>query len=153
VTLLCKSALCAALTILVASAAPSAAAERDDDANAPAASTEQSLRQALLGAWTLAGETESTGEPPAAARLKFWGLGHWVITQSDPNTGQLIFHHGGTYTLEGDNYAETIAFAARSTEYLIGRTFKYKIKVDGDTYTQIGVGNEFNERWVRLKTK
>ena len=108
-------------------------------------------RQSLLGAWALAGPPDSKNDPQPGARMKFWGLKHWVITQSNPDTGELVFHHGGTYTLDGDNYSETIKFAAPNTTSMIGTTLKFKIKVEGDTYTQTGVGNLFNERWVRLK--
>ena len=82
--------------------------------------------------------------------MKFWGLGHWVITEADA-AGKLVHHHGGTYTLEGDNYSETVTYAAENTAALVGMTFNFKIKVDGDIYTQIGVGNPYNERWVRLR--
>jgi hypothetical protein len=61
----------------------------------------------------------------------------------------VIFHHGGTYTIDGDEMAETIEYANDNTAYLIGRTHKFKIKVEGDTYTQIGQNNEFTEVWKR----
>lgn len=109
------------------------------------------LRKLLLGAWALAGTPESKDDPEPGARMKFWGLKHWCITETDPETGELEYHHGGTYTLDGDKYTETITFAAESTKSMIGMTFKFKIKVDRDTYIQIGNGNPFNERWVRLK--
>lgn len=85
--------------------------------------------------------------------MKFWGLKHWAITQLDPETGRLMFHHGGTYTLDRDSYTETVTFAADNTNNMIGMTLKFKIKVDGDTYTQLGVGNNYNERWARLKAE
>jgi hypothetical protein len=62
----------------------------------------------------------------------------------------LAFHHGGTYKLEGDTYEETIRFAAPSTREMIGRTFKFKIKVDGNSYEQVGIGNPYNEKLKRL---
>lgn len=68
-------------------------------------------------------------------------------------TGELVFHHGGTYKLEGDTYAETINFAAPSTKSMIGRTFKFKIAIDGDGYEQVGIGNTFNEKLKRLKAE
>ena len=113
--------------------------------------TGMDLRQRLLGAWVLTGGVDAKSDPEPGARLKFWGLKDWVITQSDPKTGELIFHHGGTYTLDGDNYEETITFAAENTKQMIGMRLKYKIAVDGDTYIQHGQGNPFNERWIRRK--
>ena len=34
---------------------------------------------------------------------------------------------------------------------LIGQTFRFKVKVEGDTYTQEGIGNPYTEVWKRLK--
>lgn len=141
-TMLCV-ALCASASLLsdiIAQEKPKAAEATRADGH----------RQKMLGAWGFAGALDSTNDPQPGARMKFWGLKHWVITESDQN-GKLVFHHGGTYTLDGDDYVETIEFAGDQTSALIGRTFKFKIKVDGDTYLQTGVGNSFNERWVRQK--
>lgn len=109
------------------------------------------LRPQMLGAWALVGPPDSTEKPQPGARMKFWGLNKWVITQSDPKTGEIIYHHGGSYTLDGDNYVETFEFANENTKFLIGKKLKFKIKIDGDSYIQIGDGNDFNERWIRLK--
>lgn len=115
------------------------------------AETAVDLRPQMLGAWALVGPPDSTEKPQPGARMKLWGLNKWVITQSDPKTGEIIYHHGGSYTLDGDNYVETFEFANENTKFLIGKKLKFKIKIDGDSYIQIGDGNEFNERWIRLK--
>jgi len=110
------------------------------------------LAEDMIGTWVLVGTPDKVGEPPAAGgRLKFRTGRHWQITHADPATGKVIFHHGGTYTLDGDDYAETVEYANESTAGLIKRTFKFKVKVDGDTYTQIGVGNPYTEVWKRVK--
>jgi hypothetical protein len=112
------------------------------------------LAKELVGAWVLAGTPDKIEEPPASGgRIKFFSGGHWNITQADPKTGKVIFHHGGTYTLEGDTYTETIQYANENTAELIGKTFKFKVKVDGDAYTQTAVGedNPFTEAWKRAK--
>jgi hypothetical protein len=102
-----------------------------------------------VGAGRHAGKPE---EPPkAGGRLKFFTGRHWCITQADPATGRVIFHHGGTYTIDGDEMAETIEYANDNTADLINRTHRFKIKAEGDTYTQIGQGNPFTEVWKRLK--
>jgi hypothetical protein len=108
------------------------------------------LAKDLIGTWVLVGTPDKIGEAPkSGARLKFFTGRHWVVTQAEPETGKVVFHHGGTYTLDGDNYAETVEYANESTADLIKKTFKYKIKVEGNTYTQIGVGNPFSEVWKR----
>jgi hypothetical protein len=108
------------------------------------------LAKDLIGTWVLVGTPDKIGEAPkSGARLKFITGKHWVVTQAEPETGKVLFHHGGTYTLDGDNYAETVEYANENTADLIKETFKFKIKVEGNTYTQIGVGNPFTEVWKR----
>jgi hypothetical protein len=121
---------------------------RADD-KAPAAATSSQLAKDMLGTWTLV-DKPGDGEKPAR-RLKFITGKHWNITQSDPDTGLTIYHHGGTYTLKGDEYAENVEYANESTKELIKQTFKFTIKVEGDTLTQTGIGNPFNEVWKRAK--
>lgn len=62
----------------------------------------------------------------------------------------VFFHHGGTYTLDGDEYEETVTFANENTKHMIDTKLKFKISVDGDRYTQVGIGNSFTEEWERL---
>lgn len=116
----------------------------------PRAETEPSkLHDDLIGAWTLA--ESPIGQDATGARcLKFFGRKHWATSQSAED-GSVVYYHGGTYTLDGDEYAETVEFAIGSTAQLIGQQFKFKIKIDGDTYTQTGVGNPYNEIWKRGK--
>jgi hypothetical protein len=112
------------------------------------------LAKDLIGTWVLVGTPDKVSDPPkSGGRLKFITGKHWVITQADPETGKVIFHHGGTYTLDGDTYAETIEYANENTAGLIKKTFKFKVKVEGDTYTQVAVGadNPFTEVWKRAK--
>ena len=110
------------------------------------------LAKDMVGTWALAGTPDDVGEPPAkGGRLKFLTGRHWVITQADPNTGEVVFHHGGTYTLDGDEYVEKVEYANENTKYLINQTLKFKVKVEENTYTQIGVGNPYSEVWKRAK--
>jgi hypothetical protein len=69
----------------------------------------------------------------------------------DPRTGVVVFHHGGTYKLDGDEYAETVEYAATNTANLIKQTYKFKIKVEGDTYTQTGINGQWSQVWKRAK--
>ena len=106
------------------------------------------LAKNLLGTWVLIGEPGKVGAAPAAGgRLKFFTGRHWIITEADPKTGVTLYHHGGTYTLKGDKYAETVEYANENTKDLIKQTFNFTIKVEGDTLTQIGIGNPWNEVW------
>ncbi len=105
----------------------------------------------LIGTWVLAGKPGEVSETPASGgRLKFITGTHWAITQADPKTGVTIFHHGGTYALKGSEYLETAEYANQNTADLIGHTFKFTIKIEGDTLTQVGIGNPWTEVWKRL---
>ena len=110
------------------------------------------LARNLIGAWVYVGEPGKVGEPPAAGgRLKFISDRHWTNTYADPKTGLTITHHGGTYTLNGDEYSETIEYANESTKDLVKKTFKFTVTVEGDTLTMIGIGNPWKEVRKRLK--
>jgi len=112
----------------------------------------QITKKDLIGTWILAGTPDNVEEPPAAGgRLKFITDKHWTVTQADPNTGEVMFHLGGVYTLNGDEYVETVIYATESTKDLISKDHKFKIKVEGDTLTIIGIGNPWTEVWKRAK--
>ena len=116
----------------------------------PKAETEPSkLHDDLIGAWTLA-STADGQDLSDQRRLKFFGRKHWAVTQSDED-GAVQYHHGGTYTLDGDEYVETIEYGMGQTAQLVGQKYTFKIKVEGDKYTQTGVGNPYNEVWKRDK--
>ncbi len=118
----------------------------------PAAEGPSKLAKEMIGTWALAGTPDNVEEPPAnGGRYKFFTGKHWTVTEADPESGEVIYHHGGTYTLDGDTYEETILYSTKNNAGLIKQAFKFKVKVEGDTYTQVGVGNPYNEVWKRAK--
>jgi hypothetical protein len=146
--------VCAAIVGVAAIGAYASIGDRThaDDQKAVAAGEKSDLAKNLIGTWTLAETQGPAGSPSGiGTRLKFFTGTHWMITQPDPKTGEVVFHHGGRYSLDGDTMAGTIDFANQNTAELIGKTHKFKIKVDGDTYTQVGEGNPFTETWKRVK--
>ncbi|MES2924846.1 MAG: hypothetical protein V4819_25045 [Verrucomicrobiota bacterium] len=104
----------------------------------------QLTHEAIHGAWELKFEDGSK-------RTKFIGGGLWTITQCDPKTGTVVFHHGGTYTLDGANYTETVVFANENTSNLKGNSHKFELTIEGDVIHQKGIGNSWNEAWNRIK--
>ena len=126
---------------------------QDAEIESATAQKPESLQQRMLGVWVLAGKPGAEIEPKPGARLKFFGLGYWVITQHSANDGRVIYHHGGTYKLDGDRYAETFTFANKNTENLIGTVLNFNVSVKDGKYTQIGDGNQFTEVWVRPHQK
>ncbi len=118
----------------------------------PLSSAPSQLSKDIIGTWVMVGTPGDVGEPPAAGgRLKFRTARHWAMTQADPDTGTVSFHHGGTYTLNGDEYVEKVEYATENLANYIGNAYKYKVKVEGDTFTQIGIENPFTEVWKRSK--
>jgi uncharacterized protein (TIGR03067 family) len=108
------------------------------------------LSQELAGTWVLVGEPGHIGAIPAeGGRLKSLTDTHWSVTQTDPKTGVVTFHHGGTYTMKGDEYDEHVEYANENTKELIGHTSRFKFKLDGDVLTLLGIGNPWKEVWKR----
>ena len=56
-----------------------------------------------------------------------------------------IFYNG--------EYVENIEYATESTSSLVNKTFHFKVHVDGDTLTQKGIDNPYNEVWKRVKSE
>jgi beta-lactamase regulating signal transducer with metallopeptidase domain len=111
-----------------------------------------SLARNLTGIWVLVGTPGNVGTAPAAGgRIKFITATDWCATESDPKTGVVVNHHGGSYTLKGNEYVETVNYANPGTMGLIGRSFKFGIKLEGDTLTLTGDGNPWTEVWQRVK--
>lgn len=130
-------------------AAPVASSVQDSPA---AAAVDSELANQLIGAWILVGSPGHVGKAPSAGgRIKFFTGDHWCITQADAKTGVVLFHHGGTYTLKGDTYFESVDYANSSTITHVGNKNQMIIKIEGDTLTSIGKGNPWNEVWKRLK--
>ena len=109
-------------------------------------------RKDLIGTWILAGTPDNVVEPPkAGAAIEFITDKDWTVTQADPDTGEVTFNLGGAYTLNGDEYVETVKYATENTKELISKVHTFKIKLQGDTLTIIGIGNPWTEVWKREK--
>jgi hypothetical protein len=107
------------------------------------------LEAQLMGTWVLA-EATTPGTPSGIGiRQKIFTPGRWEMIQKDPKTGEVVFHHGGTYRLDGEVLETKVEFAAQKTKNYVGQVRKFRITIEKDTYTQIGVGNPFNEVWKR----
>lgn len=124
---------------------------RADDEQRQAAVAPGNLAKDLIGTWVL-DKAQTPGTPSGiGTRLKYYTGTHWMISQPDGKKGVVVFHHGGRYTLDGNSMTSTVDFANSSTADLIGKTLKFKITVDGDTYTQQAQDNPYTETWKRVK--
>ena len=63
----------------------------------------------------------------------------------------MVESFGGTYTLNGNEYIETQDYGDETWKKDNGKSFKFTVKVEGDTMTQFGVDNPWTEVWKRLK--
>jgi hypothetical protein len=136
---------------LIATVLVCALAVRADDSPRKDAKENTTLAKKMISTWALAGTPDKVEQAPDFTRLKFITGKHWAMTQHDPKTGKVLFHHGGTYTLDGDMYTESVEYANDSTSDLIGQKFAFKVKVDGDILTNVGQGNPWAEAWKRAK--
>ena len=125
-------------------------AQADDNPTAP---TAPALDGKMNGAWVLVGSPGHIHKAPSAGgRIAFITGAHWCITQADAKSGIVLFHHGGTYTRNGNQYHQDVEFANPSTMEYIGKTNgNFNVTVEGDTLTDIGVDNPWKEVWRRLK--
>ena len=132
-----------------ASAARAAQPLPEPPATPASAGVKDTLEAQLMGTWVLT-EATTPGTPSGIGiRQKIFTPGHWEMIQRDPKTGEVVFHHGGTYRLNGDILEQKVEFATQKTKNYIGQVRKFRITIEKYTYTQIGVGNPFNEVWKR----
>ena len=114
-----------------------------------AATMESPLARKLTGRWALVKSGEHGDGAVHSNDFKFCVDGHWCNTFADPKSGVVVTHDGGTYTLDGDTFFETVDYANPDCMNLIGHTFKFKIRFSGDTLTKTGIDNPWNEVWKR----
>ena len=130
---------------------PALRAAAADDQAPKSKVTANDLAVKLIGTWRL--ETAANPGSPSGigTRLKLFTATHWCVVQPHPDTGVIVFQHGGRYTLEGNKLRETTDFAGERTKSLIGKTGTITVEIEGDTYKQVDSNGIFNETWKRVK--
>jgi hypothetical protein len=83
----------------------------------------------LVGTWKLEEASRSGSPSGIGTRLKLFTGTHWAVVQPDPNSGEVVFQHGGRYTLEDDKVKTTTDFAGASTKSQIGRPERIRSKL------------------------
>lgn len=124
-------------------------------ADNPASATVQETADDLTGAWIMVGTPGHVGKVPSAGgRIKLFTGKYWCITQAEPKSGVVLFHHGGTYTINGNSLHANLDFANSSTMNMIGKTNgNFTLKIEGDTLTSLGMDNPWQEVWKRLQPR
>ena len=113
----------------------------------------------LLGTWQLAlykyGSTSSAFivASPVSSRIKMITDTHFLWVHFDRTTKTISGSAGGTYTLTGDKYTESIDFGLGMNSY-VGTKPAYTVKVEGDKLFLSGdlsEGYQIEEVWERVK--
>jgi len=132
------------------------------------ADTEKSTPQPLIGTWHLVssksitkGDTTVTTPPKDQEMVKIFNGSDFAFFTHDLKKGKVdkpVFSAGsGTYTLQGNNYAEHLAYCnARDWE---GGDFKFTVEFKHDTLVQKGIekidslkiDHEIIETYVKLR--
>lgn len=106
----------------------------------------------LFGIWVYVRSLNEPNQNNATGnRLKFITEKHWNITQADPKTGVTVFHHEGTFSLEGNILTSTTNYANQNTSSHIKTSSKFKVEVDSKTMTQVGIDYNYSKVWKRTQ--
>ena len=124
----------------------------------PAGTTiaEDDDKSRIEGVWRMVGQLTDSGEirETGGRAVKFIMGGQWCVTAWDPNSGQVVYHHGGTYTFDGQKYAENVKYVAPlPSAGNLGNTYRFNIEFSGTRLTQRGIGNPYNEVWERFQAE
>jgi hypothetical protein len=111
-----------------------------------------------LGTWKLASYKYSTSGnfnpvPKGEQHIKLITETHFMWAETDTATGKVMGMAGGTYTLKGNTYTESIDFGIGMDSYL-GRNQTFTLLVEGDLLFLTGVlsdGYHVEEVWKRVK--
>ena len=124
----------------------------------PLTQTGDDLRNAMVGTWKLAAlRNRQTGDfnvfVQRAGHYKTWTLTNWSIVTYDLFSN-VQYTASGHYTLQGDNYTESIEAATGQMTQYLGNHPAFRIRVDGDNYYQMDAGrnsNPLEEMWQRVQ--
>ena len=116
------------------------------------------VRRALLGTWERERlepvSTFPANTPKSFRCVKHITPTHWTLVAYDRDTKVAFSACGGTWTLKGDKYEETIEFATEDMKHARGKRFAFNYKIDGDKWF-LKSGPDLEVRvddfWVRVK--
>ena len=121
----------------------------------PLTQSEEQLKNLMAGKWELAGN-KSQGQfysaPAGNNYFKIFTPTNWAVIKYDADSN-VVSSAGGTYTLRGDVYTESIELATGPMKRYLGAHPTFRIRVDGDCYYQMGAGRNpsIEEKWRRVE--
>ncbi len=123
----------------------------------PPAQDDGMLKGEMVGTWKLAGAKSRRTHQfvflmPGNYYFKTFTLTNWEIDTYDSQSN-ILYSAGGPYRLVGDNYTETIQDATGMMKQYLHAQPTFRIRVDGDTYYQMGAGRNptVEEMWQRVQ--
>jgi len=111
-----------------------------------------------MGTWKLASYNYGTSSgfipvPKGDQHIKLITATHFMWAETDSATRKVWSMAGGTYTLNGNTYTESIDFGINMDSYL-GHNETFTLKVEGDLLFMSGIlndGYKVEEIWQRVK--
>jgi len=125
----------------------------------PVSGFEKEAVNPIIGTWQLDsykyGPTSSsfTTITPDRPHIKLITGNRFLWVTYDAGTKKVLESAGGQYTLDGENYAESIDYGYSMDEYL-GTKSKFRIKVEDGMFYLSGVlsdGYKIEEIWLKVK--
>jgi hypothetical protein len=118
---------------------------------------ESDLKDQLPGTWELVA-TRSGGPnglryyPTNNGHYKIFTPTGWKIVTYDSQSN-VVYSAGGPYALHGNVYMETVESATGAMTQFLGAHPRFKIRIEGNTYYQLGVGGNawVQEIWQRVQ--
>ena len=116
---------------------------------------ENKLRRQMIGVWEMSAVRSRRGTnyfflQKGNNHFKIWTRTNWSIVSYDSDSN-IVDSASGPYTLQGNTYSETIETATGFMTNFIGAHPRFKIRVDGDNYYQLGQSNTIHEIWQRVQ--
>jgi len=130
---------------------------RADEA-AAAAAGQKDLKAAIIGTWravSMKVDNRTIDLPDSQPRLKHVTPDGFTWLAYEKDSGKMTSCAGGTYTLKGDKYTETIQYGMGSDyDAIKNDSHSFTCKIDGDTWHHVGAlanGQTIDETWQRVK--
>jgi hypothetical protein len=115
-------------------------------------------RSSLVGTWKVTSmkiNGQAMDLPDSSVTYKHVTPGGFTFLSFQKADGKLYRAGGGTWTLSGDEYAETIEYGLGDVfEEIKGGTHTFKCRIEGDTWHHTGKlakGTTIDEVWTRVK--
>lgn len=116
------------------------------------------LRTTLVGTWKMTSmkvNGRQSNLPESSVTYKHVTPGGFTWLSYNKEDGKIFRAAGGSYTLNGDDYTETIEYGTGDDfEGIKNASHSFKCRIEGDTWFNVGSlagGTTLDEQWTRVK--